>query len=287
MSKIQQIFNSCWAISRKDFFDLLSIIHPSIKAGNLAELERLLGEERSGIFAVNLTDELGEWDLEDESLPDNSIAVVNMYGVLYSWESERIARRAERALSNGKIAGLILRINGPGGMIDGIGEIVAALSNSGKPTATVITGRCMSAHYWIASATDRRFMIDKTCEAGSIGVVGTYMNASKAMEKEGIDYREIYPDTADLKNRETRDIEEKNDETAFKAYLRKIHALFCESVSKGLDIPYDKDLPLFRGATFMGDEAIRSGLADQYGSMQDAARWILARSVIKETEGII
>ena len=43
---------------------------------------------------------------------------------------------------------------------------------------------------------------------GSIGVVGTYYNAKEALKKEGIDYREIYPDSADLKNREHREIAE-------------------------------------------------------------------------------
>ena len=66
-----------------------------------------------------------------------------------------------------------------------------------------------------------------------------------------------------------------------------MHALFCEAVSKGLSIPYNKELPLFRGAMFMGDEAIQAGMADGYGNVADAARWILAQQMIEQTKDIV
>lgn len=44
--------------------------------------------------------------------------------------------------------------------------------------------------------------------------------------------------------------------------------------------------PVFRGATFMGDEAVREGLADGYNTLEGAARWILAQSVINKTNQI-
>lgn len=287
MNRIQQIINGTWAIERKDFMNMLSIIHPSIQAGNFAELEKLLAKEQTTIQAVNLGFAFSEWQLEDENLPDNSIAVIGLRGVLYSWESERVANKLELALANSKIAGIVFKINGFGGMVDGISELTGIIKQADKPVVSVIAGNCMSAHYWLASSTDRRFLTDKSSQAGSIGIVGTYYNATEAMKKEGIDFREIYPDTADLKNREYRDIAEKNDETAFKNHLEQVHALFCTAVSEGLSIPYNKELPLFRGATFMGDEAIQAGLADQYGNVNDAARWILAQDIIKYTKDIV
>lgn len=281
MDRLRQIINAVWAIERKDFLNLISIVHPAIKAGNWGELEKSLFKERTNVKALNLGLEFNEWELDDENLPANSIAVISLSGTLYSWETERASMSLERALSNGKISGVILKINGVGGMIDGLSELNNLLATAGKPTAAVITGSCMSAHYWIASAAGRRFLVDKTCQVGSIGVLGTYYNATESMRKEGIDFREIYPDSADLKNREYRDIAEKDDEKAYKDQLSKIHALFCDSVSEGLGIPYDKENPLFRGATFMGDEAIRAGLADAYGNVADAARWILAKDTLR------
>ena len=106
------------------------------------------------------------------------------------------------------------------------------------------------------------------------------------LKKEGIDSREIYPDSADLKNREHREIAENNNEEPYKEKLSKLHMMFCRTVSENLSIAYDKDSPVFRGATFMGDEAVREGLADGYNTLEGAARWILAQSVINKTNQI-
>lgn len=287
MNRLQQIFNTTWAIAQTDFMNMISILHPSIQAGNFSEIEDSLAKTQTTIKAFNLGFVTDSWDFNDANLPNNSIAVIYLNGILYSWESSRIARYLEMAISNSKIAGVVLRVNGVGGMVNGVSEVLSVIEKSDKPIVSVITGNCMSAHYWIAAATHRRFLLDKTCQAGSVGVVGTYYNATEAMKKEGIDYREIYPNTADLKNREYRDIAEKNDEAAFKNHLQQIHALFCDSVSKHLSIPYSKELPLFRGASFMGDDAIKAGLADSYGDMNEAAKWILAQTVIGQTKDIV
>ena len=58
------------------------------------------------------------------------------------------------------------------------------------------------------------------------------------------------------------------------------------TIEENLSIAYDKDSPVFRGATFMGDEAVREGLADGYNTLEGAARWILAQSVINKTNQI-
>lgn len=38
---------------------------------------------------------------------------------------------------------------------------------------------------------------------------------------------------------------------------------------------------------FMGDEAIQAGMADGYGNVADAARWILAQQMIEQTKDIV
>ena len=88
-----------------------------------------------------------------------------------------------------------------------------------------------------------------------------------------------------MKNREHREIAENNNEEPYKEKLSKLHMMFCRTVSENLSIAYDKDSPVFRGATFMGDEAVREGLADGYNTLEGAARWIL-QSVINKTNQI-
>ena len=75
MNRIQQIFNATWAIERKDYLNLISIIQPSIKAGNFADLEKLLSRDQTSIQAANLSNLAKAWDFYDENLPETPSAL--------------------------------------------------------------------------------------------------------------------------------------------------------------------------------------------------------------------
>lgn len=63
---------------------------------------------------------VGRWNLEDSGLPSDSVAVIVLEGTLYSWETFRLQEYIAQAAANDRIAGIILWINGPGGMITGL-----------------------------------------------------------------------------------------------------------------------------------------------------------------------
>ena len=66
------------------------------------------------------------------------------------------------------------------------------------------------------TAAGRTFIASPMCEVGSVGIMLTYQSFKEYFRKQGIDYREIYPDSADLKNYETRAIEKENNEEPIK-----------------------------------------------------------------------
>ena len=207
MNRIQLIFNEKWAMAREDYYNLVSLILPSIHSGNFKEVEAFFEKDAVAAYASDLNF-VGRWNLEDSDLPSDSVAVIVLEGTLYAWETFRLQEYIAQAAANDRIAGIILWINGPGGMITGLDNASKMISECPKPVVAYIAGACASAHFWLASAADKRFLGSLMCEVGSIGVVGTYYNAKEALKKEGIDYREIYPDSADLKNREHREIAE-------------------------------------------------------------------------------
>lgn len=154
----------------------------------------------------------------------------------------------------------------------------SAVENCSKPTATVVTGIMASAHFWLGTASDRTFIASPLCEVGSVGIVVTHYSFKEYFRMNGIDYREIYPDTADLKNKETRILEENGDESLIKQRAERIHKVFSETVARNLGIEYDPELPLFRGELFNGDEAVQAGYIDQFGGLADAVKWVLAQA---------
>lgn len=286
MEKLHRLFSDNWAIQRHDFDNMVSLLMPSIIAGNITAAASQLDTVKTSVRAT-ASPYMAKWyELDDLMLPVDSIAVITLSGALYSWESQWLIRQVEAVESNPNICGMVLVIDGPGGMVSHLDQAVAAVEKCTKPTATVVTGIMASAHFWLGTATDRTFIVTPLCEVGSVGVVITHYSFKEYFKQNGIDYREIYPDTADLKNKPTRVLEESGDESLIKARAEKIHRAFSDAVARHLGIDYDPELPLFRGELFTGDEAVELGYIDQFGDVADAVKWVLAQATSRKAAAI-
>lgn len=284
MDRLQQFFSDNWTIQRHDFENTVSLLMPCIINGNLQAATAQLSKEKCTVKAITAP-YLASWDeLDNPDLPEGSIAVISLTGVLYAWESEWVIRQVEAAELNPNICGLVIVIDGPGGMVSHLDMAAAAIENCTKPTATVVTGMMASAHFWLGTASDRTFITSPLCEVGSVGVVITYYSFKEYFRNNGIDYREIYPDTADLKNKDTRAIDDNDDESLIKERAERIHRVFSETVARHLGISYDPELPLFRGELFTGDEAVAAGYIDQFGGLSDAVKWVLAQATSRKAD---
>ncbi len=284
MNRLQRIFSDNWTIRRHDLESFVSLIMPAIMAGNIEAATAKLNDDKCTVKATAAPYMAKWYELDDISLPVDSIAVITLTGVLYSWESEWVTKQIEAAELNPSICGIVFVIDGPGGMVSHLDMAAAAVENCKKPTATVVTGIMASAHFWLGTASDRTFIASPLCEVGSVGIVCTHYSFREYFRMNGIDYREIYPDTADLKNKESRVLVENNDESLIKARAEKIHKIFAETVARNLGIEYDPKLPLFRGEMFDGNEAVELGYIDQFGGVADAVKWVLAQATSRKAQ---
>lgn len=287
MDKIHRFFGDNWAVRRGDFHRLAASIVSCLTHGNPSGAAALLGGEevtiRCAAPATSATPQTAEWwDFDDMDLPENSVGVIRMRGMLYSWTTELVLSAIREVESNPKICGLVLDIDGPGGMASHVEELARAIEGCAKPVVTVVTGCMASAHFWIGTAAGTVLLSSPTCEIGSVGVLIPYMNLDPYLRQLGVDVRDIYPDTADLKNGLTRAIEENDDEEPVKKYAEKLHRLFSDAVARQLGVDYDPELPLFRGEMFAADEAIALGYADGYGDVAEGCRRVLAQAAVAD-----
>ncbi|MCM1451247.1 MAG: S49 family peptidase [Clostridium sp.] len=284
MNRLQRFFSDNWTILRHDLENTVALILPCIISGNIEGAVAQLSKAKCSCMATTAPYMAKWYELDDIALPIYSIAVINLAGTLYSWESEWLIRQIEAAELNPSICGIVLVIDGPGGMVSHLDAAAAAVEHCKKPTAAVVTGIMASAHFWLGTSANRTFIASPLCEVGSVGIVCTHYSFREYFRQNGIDYREIYPDTADLKNREYRAIVDSNDEEPMKAKAEKIHKLFSESVARNLGISYDPELPLFRGEMFDANEAVKLGYIDQFGGIKDAVTWVLAQATSLNAE---
>lgn len=281
MERLQQFFTNNWAIQRHDLESVVALLAPCIISGNLQAAEDFLQKKELVAKAVAAPYLAHYWELDDINLPVNSVAVIYLTGMLYAWETDWLIKTIQAAESNPAVCGIVLVIDGPGGHVARIDVAAAAIKESTKPVATVVAGCMCSAHYWLGTCADRVFAVSQLCTVGSVGVMCEYTSLKKYFANLGIDTRDIYPDTADLKNEETRALEE-GDESLTKSRLEKVHRLFAETVAENLGIAYDPTLEIFRGRVFTADEAVAAGYVDQIGSLNDAITWVLTEATSRQ-----
>lgn len=96
--------------------------------------------------------------------------------------------RVEQAVADDAVGGVVLDIDSPGGMVDGVPEAAARLFalRGNKPIVAVANTLAASAAYWIGTAADKLF-VTPSGEVGSIGVVSMHMDYSAMLEADGID----------------------------------------------------------------------------------------------------
>lgn len=274
MIHLQRFLSDNWMIRRTDFENVSALIIPCIISGNPAAASAELVKSKSTASAT-ATPYLAKWYELDELLPDDSVAVIRLKGVLYSWETEWFIETFKAAAANPNIVGIVIEIDGPGGMVSHIDQAVAAIEKCEKPTATVVTGVMASAHLWLGISSDRTFIASPMCEIGSVGTMFTHVSYKDFFAQAGIKYWQIYPDSADLKNKEIRALEDNEDDSIIKEHAARLHRIFAESVAKHIGIDYDPELPLFRGEMYDAAEAVKLGYIDSFGDLGDAVRYVL------------
>lgn len=174
--------------------------------------------------------------------------------------------------------GVILRINSPGGspvQVANISNEIKRLHklHPKKKIYAVCSDICASGGYWVAAAADTIYA-NPASLIGSIGVVMEGFGFADIMKKIGIERRLI---TAG-KHKGLLDAFSplKADEVTFaQRLLDQVHQQFIHYIKaqRGNRLKISEDT--FSGLAWTGEDALRMGLIDGFGSEEDVARDII------------
>ena len=181
----------------------------------------------------------------------------------------------QAAFENDNSVGVILRINSPGGspvqsgiINDEIRRLRALYPN--KPLNVVVEDICASGGYYIAVAGDQ-ILVDKASIVGSIGVVMDSFGFTGLMDKLGISRRMITAGS----NKGMLDPFSKEDPKQVEmvqTMLNEIHQQFITVVKAGRGDRLKESPDLFSGRVWNGEQAVKMGLADGFGTVDTVAR---------------
>lgn len=226
-------------------------------------------------------------DISSTEASSRHTALVNLSGLIAEGEkasADNIVTALRRAFENKKTAGVILRINSPGGTPVQAGyiydEIVRLRAKYPEtPLYAVISDVCASGGYYVAAAADKIYA-DKASIVGSIGVRMDNFGFVEAMKKLGVERRTL---TAG-ENKALLDPFSPVDEEVTKhmqTMLNNIHQQFIDAIKKGRGDRLKQDITgLFSGLIWTGEQSLEIGLVDELASSSKVARDVIGEEYV-------
>lgn len=187
---------------------------------------------------------------------------------LVSYEGLRAQLREIAA--DPKVDNVILDIDSPGGEAAGMFTLVAAIRDlrRSKRVIAVVDDMAASAGYGIAASADE-IVVSATSVVGSIGVVMLHLDKSKSMERQGVTPTFIYAGAHKVDGHSFGPLPD-----AVRAELQRDVLAFYQQFVATVGDGRGRRLPASaaqetEARTFIGADAVKAGLADRVGTLDE------------------
>ena len=207
------------------------------------------------------------------------VALIRIEGVIT--DSRETTEELKEYVKNPSIKAIVLRVDSPGGAVAPSQEIYEEVRKAvAKKKVLVSMGSvAASGGYYIASPATRIIANPGTL-TGSIGVIMEIPNIEGLMNKLGIK-------TEVVKSGRHKDIASifrgigKEEREILQGVLDNVHAQFIKAVAEGRKmLPSDVE-KIADGRVFTGEQALKAGLIDELGNLEDAVQAAAKLSGIK------
>ncbi|MEX3958096.1 S49 family peptidase [Trinickia sp. EG282A] len=183
-----------------------------------------------------------------------------------------------RAFEDSDTAGIVLKIDSPGGS-----PVQASMINAeirrlrarypSKPLYVVVGDMCASGGYYIAVAADKIY-VNKASIVGSIGVLMDGFGFTGLMDKLGIQ-RRLHTSGANKGYYDPFSPETPAMDAHAQQLLDDIHQQFISAVREGRGKRLHETPDIFSGLFWTGEKSVELGLADGFGDTRYVAREVI------------
>jgi protease-4 len=207
------------------------------------------------------------------------VALIRIEGVIT--DSRETTEELKEYVKNPSIKAIVLRVDSPGGAVAPSQEIYEEVRKAvAKKKVLVSMGSvAASGGYYIASPATRIIANPGTL-TGSIGVIMEIPNIEGLMNKLGIK-------TEVVKSGKHKDIASifrgigKEEREILQGVLDNVHTQFIKAVAEGRKmLPSDVE-KIADGRVFTGEQALKAGLIDELGNLEDTVQAAAKLSGIK------
>ena len=187
--------------------------------------------------------------------------------------SNEMVKELEALAKDDDIKAVVVRINSGGGDAFASEEIWHAMKTlrERKPVVVSMGGMAASGAYYLSCAATHIIAQPMTL-TGSIGIFGVFPDVSGLMtEKLGLKFDNVKTHAhSDFNMIQTTRPFNAEEEAMLQQYINRGYELFCKRVSEGRKMPIEKVKTIAEGRVWLGMDAVKNGLADGLGGINDA-----------------
>jgi protease-4 len=201
----------------------------------------------------------------------------------------RVREELRKAEEDERVKALIVRINSPGGTITASDilyhELLAFKARKKVPVIAAIMDVGASGGYYTALAADT-IVVNPTTITGSIGVVMITVNAQGLLEKIGVAPLAIKSGPLKDAGSPFRSLTEA-ERAVFQAIIDDMHRRFVELIARSRKMPEDRVRGFADGRVYTADQALKLGLVDRVGYLEDVVTLAKERAGLGEAKVIM
>ena len=237
-------------------------------------------EEDESLRFVSISDVALSEELNDKV--DDEIAVYYAYGEIkeditggFAQESAITSKQMTKDLQDLRedddVKAVVLRVNSPGGSAYASEQIwreVQLLSKE-KPVIVSMGALAASGGYYISCGANKIFA-EPTTLTGSIGIFGMIPDATELLtDKLGLSFDVVKTNAHSDFGAMGRPLNE-SECRLMQAYINQGYELFTGRVAQGRKISQDSVKAVAEGRVWTGEQAMKIGLVDKLGNLNDA-----------------
>jgi protease IV len=219
---------------------------------------------------------------------DNQIAVIYAQGEILGGEGDvtvigegSMRRSFQEARKNKDIKAIVIRVNSPGGSAL-TSELIwreIELTKKVKPVVVSMGNYAASGGYYISCNANTIFA-EKNTITGSIGVFGILPNFNQLATKIGV-HTEQVTTNGNANYSPFVPLEEKFKQVTQEG-VERVYKTFVNRVAEGRKMTFAQVDSIAQGRVWTGSEAIKIGLVDKIGNLNDAIKAAASLAKIKE-----
>ncbi len=227
----------------------------------------------------------------DEKYKKEKIAVlyatggIDMAGIISSDEginSDKLVESILELKDNKKVKAVVLRVNSPGGSAFGSEQIWHALTllKKEKPLIVSMGNYAASGGYYISAPADT-ILAEPNTLTGSIGIFGTFPNIEGLNKKIGLTYDGVKTNkfSEGFTPNRAFTAEERN---LLQGYVNRGYELFVKRCADGRGKTTDEIKAIAEGRVWTGEDALKLGLVDMLGGLDDAIKIAAEKAKVDE-----